>query len=288
MPFTVHDSQLVRGPLVVIGAAPRSGTTLIQRLITSSKNAICLGEAFAGRIFTLSSWVDKNAQLLSENTEKNDADWETLKRGDTDFWMPGLELPGGQSTAALSVALSAYSQFLAACANNLQKPIWGFKSPNHDLEHVALLAKHTPNLKCIFVYRNIFDVVRSSKSRGWCDTPQKLRDICLSWCRRTKVIAGNAAMGNTIVSNDLCVLKYEEMVDDIGPAIRQMEEFAGIEGIRRETADVKINTWPGSGTLKTRYIEPSELNSQEITTIEEVCGDALRLLYPELKQPELS
>lgn len=278
--FKIENPNAVRGPLIVVSSAPRSGTTLLQRLVTSAENGICYGENVANRFFGLSDWMGRNLNNLAGQQERVNTEWAEIRKGNTDFWMPGLELPDNNSQSALMLTLNAYAQYHALCSQKLGKPVWGFKSPQYGLDEVSSLARYVPNTKSIFVYRNIVDVIRSNKARGWCQTPEQLQALCRTWVARNAPVTKLVADGGATVSRDVCAFKYEDLIADIPAAIAKLQTFAGLKNIPPEAASKKINTWDESGSKTDVYLEPEDLDGQEMDTLKTICAETVNVLYP--------
>lgn len=279
MIFGVDKPSEFRAPIVVTSPTPRSGTTLVQRLICSSQNGVCFGENVAERLFDFSKFAEGVNNFVETHRERGKLEWEKLLSGDSEFWMVSLELPGDQSKNAALIAYYAYMQYHAVCAAQLGRPVWGAKSPAQPVSSIGKLSQFFPNTKCIYVYRNVFDVVKSCKSRDWIKSEEDLRRYCSDWVRNTEIIAALKTQRISAV-NRLITIEYERIISHRDEVIDKIEAFTGLNEIKRSVLDQKVNTWSDDVTLKSKYLEPAGLTVAEVEIITELCGAQMEVLYP--------
>ncbi|MEO9527366.1 sulfotransferase [Roseibium sp.] len=267
----------------------RSGTTFLQRLITSSDNGICYGEFTGRRIAELCDFAHKELLLIQKNEDRQAVEWKNVFSGDVDYWMAGLDLPGDFSKHALLGAVQFYRQHHDEATRLVNKEIWAVKFPKLEFTRVVRIADLINDLKCIYIYRNVFDVIRSQKSKGWISNRQIVIESCLEWVKNTDVIA---ALKKNDFRNQpamLHVVQYEDLVRNLDSNLKAIEAFSGLRGIKPAVADTKVNTWiTASGedmTPAVSYREPEPLTEEEAGTIATICGSRMDELYPGFETP---
>jgi len=274
------------GPILVTSPTTRSGTTLLQRLITSSDNGICYGENTGRRLVELCEFAHRELLDLQANEERHKYEWENVLGGNVDYWMVGLELPGEFSKHALAGAVQFFRQHYDEATKTIGKEIWGAKVPKLEFTQVVKMADLLSDLKCIYIYRNVFDVIKSQKSKNWITDKQTLIDVCREWVANTQVIS---VLKKNEFQNQpamLHIVQYEELIQNLDEHIGKIEAFSGLRGIRSEVADKKVNTWLPTSSENfepaVSYEEPGELTDGEVGIINEICATRMQELYPGL------
>jgi hypothetical protein len=281
---------MTANPILVSSPAPRSGTTLVQRLITSSDNGICYGEFCGRRIVELCEFAHKELVAVQSNRERQEYEWNNILEGNHDYWMVGLDLPGEFPGNALIGAVQVYRQNYDAATRAIDKEIWAAKVPKVSFRDVVKTSDLINDLKCIYIYRNVYDVMKSQKTKGWFRSEADLVVACEEWLANTEVIAAlkRAAFQNQPTM--LHVVQYEDLTENLQDNIEQIEAFTGLSGIKSEVADTKVNTWKPTSreNLEPRvsYEAPQGLARHECELIDKICGERMRELYPELSMED--
>lgn len=277
---------MTASPILVTSPTTRSGTTLLQRLITSSDNGICYGEFCGRRIVELCTFAHTELVNVQSNRERQDFEWTNVLSGNVDYWMAGLDLPGDFASHALTGAVKFYIQHYDQATLAIEKEIWAAKVPKLDFREVVMIADLISDLKCIYIYRNVYDVVKSQKTKGWLSGPDSLAETCREWVANTKVIATLKRNRFENLPAMLHVVQYEDLIRNLEDNIRGIEAKTGLRGIRPEVAETKVNTWiPRSGAdlePQVSYTSPEPLSESDCRLIDEICGERMRELYPEM------
>ncbi|QDG75701.1 sulfotransferase domain-containing protein [Labrenzia sp. PHM005] len=273
-------------PIYVGAPTTRCGTTLIQRLISSADNGICYGEFTARRLLALSIFTKTQLQTIEEQMQGQKYDWDKVKSGDVQFWMAALEPPVEYSKGALLSCIEAFCESYQNSAKSIKRDIWATKSPRVSIDNLLVMQSLIPNLNCIYVYRNIVDVVKSQKARGWVKNKRDLILSCKEWVANTQAFLPLTKPENAARTPRLHLVKYEDFVSDLPVGINKLQEFSGLQGIDPEVAKVKVNTFasgsnsdPGNAN---NYIKPADLSRDEIKNIAKICKSRMNELYPEM------
>lgn len=274
-------------PIFVGAPTTRCGTTLVQRLISSAQNGICYGEYSARRLLALSIFAKTQLKTIDDQMQGQKYDWDKVKSGDVQFWMAALEPPVEFSKQALTSSIAAFCEAYQNSARSIEKDIWATKSPRVSIDNLLLMRSLIPDLNCIYVYRNIVDVVKSQKARGWVKNKRDLILSCKEWVANTEALLPLLKLEKeSRPTPHLHFVKYEDFIEDLVNGIRGLEAFSGLQAIDPDVAKLKVNTFasqtkPGSGNVN-NYIDPAELSRDEIKNIAKICEPRMKELYPEL------
>ena len=179
-----------------------------------------------------------------------------VKKSLTDDWVAGL-FPG-RGDVYLDIALKNFYDVLAhyqITASKLGR-VWGIKEPHAG--QLGMLRSLLPNARFICIYRNLFDVARSYKARGWFNSPYEVIKLAHEW---QEGIRQMFFFGRQRV----LVLRYEDLVAHPDSEIARMEEFAQVCGIDRKLMSVKVNLGEvdRQGRAVSAYHPPEELTQDE-------------------------
>src|SRR5690349_3141683 len=86
MPPIVSDLD----PLIVTAPSIRCGTTLLQRLISSSKNGLLFGETAANELITALQMAEIKAGMYSHNSAQFASSLAAFQAGGVNEWMIDL------------------------------------------------------------------------------------------------------------------------------------------------------------------------------------------------------
>lgn len=256
---------MINNPICIASPVRRSGTTLIQRLISSASNSLIFGETCANDFQMISNFVSsKKAFMLQHKDWRNDQIKKVLN-GEVNDWIPDL-MPDidsylEQFQKMISLLIENYGGF----ATKNGKPIWGMKMPEWNPTNLVLLQQLIPGTKIIYLHRNLEDCVRSAKKIEMVMGVQEINQFCHTWKQFSEY-------ANTHLQNENVLhLKYEELIADSEQWILKIEAFTGTENIDRSVMNVKVNTYKSDHKLDGKlepYLEPSALTEEELKLIE--------------------
>jgi hypothetical protein len=204
----------MNSPIFIFSAGWRSGSTLLQRMITASGKALIWGEA-GGALNQFADAMERYRQMLGAADIKykygyggrGDAQYqELLKTGEeiAHKWIACLNPPR-------EVFHEAFRSFLESIygipARELGYPRWGIKEVQADIEAAHFLRDLYPKAKFIFLVRNPIDCLISIKRRHWMDCPAEVDPVTFfanHWLKLAKEFRG-AGFGYS--------LKYEALIN---------------------------------------------------------------------------
>jgi hypothetical protein len=266
-------------PLIVTSPTTRCGTTLLQRLLATADNGFVFGETIGGHFSTLTEMLAGEIHNAETTAAISDAAFENALKGDMRNWHPTMAAPSSVMLQAMVATYYQMPKALEAYMASLGRPIWGFKFPAYSCRMIKLMMSVMPNAKVIYVFRNLFDVLKSAKARKFVKSPEDVREFCADWSNKMNEI--------TELANEERVLfvKYESLMAQPDDHIQLLQLFTGLASLDPATFDIKINTLQGdaeNGHSPTQYIEPATLTGADRAAIVEKAGPVMRHLYGDL------
>jgi hypothetical protein len=253
-------------PIFVTSPSIRSGTTLLQRLLCSSSNALIYGEECGKDLELLLQLYASKSAIYTHSRQGFSTSLKRVLDGDVNDWILDLmpELNG-----YLDALRRAYLSGLAYCrdyALEVGRPVWGIKYPGWSPHLIRLIRRVMPKSRFIIIHREIVDCLRSAKARRSVNTEQEVRQFCKTWADNLAFMLG--------LENDPSVLlvKYAELVTEPLKVSEMLVGFADVQDMRLETLNHKINNWAdgeSNGMNKSSYIEPMDLTETEKAIAEE-------------------
>ena len=269
--MNIKIPEHIRGssPVFVFSPTARNGITLIQRLLNSSHKIVVYGES--PDVIDISQVVYRRMQETMMHWRTRAQAREKFRSGMTEFWSSNL---GPDDVQLLQVQVDNFSRiigFYQQWSKEFGYNRWGLKQPLPNLIPLDLLHQFLGNARFVYMYRNLFDVARSSKARTWLKTEEDFAELARRWQDNLLPMIDSPR-------ERVLMIKYEDLVADPGTHIKRLEEFTGITGIDNKVMERKINTFDEiieNGKSPIQYIEPKELTDQESSIIYEHAAQCL-------------
>lgn len=221
-------------PLFILSAGWRSGSTLLQRLISSSSTYLLWGEPYAKSDIVMR--LADSLRPISPRWPPDGYMANHASRGDlTDEWVANLY----PSIEALVQSHRAF--FRTLFGGNLtdgERPRWGFKEVRLSGDHALYLRFLFPKAKFIFLVRNPLDSYASYKVwRSWYKTwpdqqvrtpgafARMWRDLTESFCSKCSSVDG-------------LLLRYEDLTPG-GSALPKLDAYLDAR-VNRNVLDMRI------------------------------------------------
>ena len=241
-------------PLIVTAPTIRCGTTLLQRLICSSSDALLFGEPAANDLGMALRLIRAQTALYASQRDEFAGSLEAFTSGNRNDWMIDLMPDVDGYTRAIA---EGFLQPLAYCrdfARRAGRRVWGVKYPGWTAEVLRLILETMPRAKMIYIHRDIVPVLRSAKARGSLRRAE-VKPFCEQWSANMR---GAMALPP---SERLLMLSYEELIAEPEATLQRLESFAGLAGIDRAVMAKRVNAW--SDEEGSSYIAPAELSDAE-------------------------
>lgn len=204
------------GPVFLLAGGGRTGSTLLQRLIISTRQVLMWGEhggmllphlrKLAGQAH---SWIEEaNGYRMLDEFE---ADAHNA-------WVPNLN----PEPASLRSASRAFlEQYLGASARKMGYARWGFKEIRYGAEDVRMLQTLFPQASFVFLVRNPVSCLRSIKATQWYakDHDASPAVFLEEWARTSGSLAGIHPK-----CRRACLVRYEDAVSNPSATARAIAQ----------------------------------------------------------------
>jgi hypothetical protein len=234
----------------------RCGTTLLQRLITSSREVFMFGE---DRFFTRTV-----PQAMLAQTTVADSSAQARKKlevGDYATWTAGVMPRHVEYIAALIKTFASICEAFETTAKAAGFPRFGTKLPQIHPQELAVIEKLLPRAKHVVLYRHVLDVLASQKSRLWVKTEADVREWTTKWTQGL-----HFALTHLAKAPNFSLLRYEDFIADRARSADFLCNFLELSSVDLAVFDQKVNTWVGreeSGHGPNGYIAPKQLTDSE-------------------------
>jgi hypothetical protein len=272
----VPNRYLALAPVIITSPTARCGTTLVQRLLSTSENAFVYGEEVGHQIRTVTTWLIGMLQQLERTEAATDADFQRAMAGTLTDWRPGLTAP----TAVMQKAwIETYYQLpatLSDFSSSIGRPVWGFKAPSFNRDTLRALLSMMPKAKVIYLFRNPADVLSSAKARKFVQGEEQVRQFCAEWAKNMVEVSQLAR------DERILFMKYESLLAQRADHVRLLEAFTGAQNASETVFDLKINTYQGDqaqGYSPTQYIPPESLTDADRAALEAEAGPIMAHFY---------
>lgn len=238
-------------PIIVTSPAIRCGTTLVQRLLSSSPDTLIYGEPCAADL-------EFGLQMLAHKLvifRQNAADHERLHSatvgGTVNAWISDL-MPS-QENYINGLIRSAVAG-LEACRNDAAqngRSLWGIKYPGWSPWTVSQIRELMPLARWVVVCRDLEGTLRSAKTWKGISSAYEVEEFCKTW-------AANYAFYRSLANNpQVLLLNYAAIVSDPDALVTALQDFTGAAAIDRNVLNFKVNSLGGE------YRAPIELTDAD-------------------------
>lgn len=207
---------------IFLVGCPRSGTTLLQSLLTAHPQIVSFPEShfFLKLTANRSLWRRKLGSISPQLKPHLQSFFHELKHEEMQEYMPKFNL-------SLESHIGAFVKVLDILTAQEGRALWLEKTPRH-LQHIECIERFLPDAKFIHIIRNGSDVVASlyEVTQKYPELWQGSRDIdtCISrWIGDVEISF------NYLDSENHMLVRYEDLVEYTSPLLKQLCEFIGID-----------------------------------------------------------
>lgn len=252
-------------PVLVTSPTVRSGTTLLQRLLCSSPDALIYGEEI-GKDLDLQLQIFSSRKLVySHSRQRFAGSLERVLAGDGNDWivdlMPDLDGYLEALQRGALAGLESCRQHAAAAG----REVWGFKYPGWPPHLTRMLYDCLPGTRVVYLVRGLADTARSAKAWGAIGSEQDMQAFCAQWAQNV------AFMQQWQRDHPVLMLSLEALVADPGTEQARLGDFLGVRGLSPAALQRRINNHTvgmDSQHRHTGYIEPAQLTPPELVFVE--------------------
>lgn len=155
-------------PIFIFSAGGRSGSTLLQRLVTSSKEVLIWGEGSGAlnHILTSLKLLYISLQPGSKGGGSGEMQFKAFldSKDESNKWVASMNPPFPH---ILNSYRNMFQNLYGAPAKKIGYSRWGVKEIRADISTIKMLKILFPKAKFIFLVRNPFDCLRSIKQRNF-------------------------------------------------------------------------------------------------------------------------
>ncbi len=247
-------------PIIILAPSPRAGTTLIQRLISSSQNAIIYGDPVGQEIEFLIAYAETKKDTYSRYSPAIcPSRASVIDRADRNF-IATLMPESSRMCDAFDTLPESWLRVCAEDAEAAGRSLWGWKLAGVNPFAVSILPKWFPSARFIIISRDLEEVARSAKADGHFHCEAGLRQFCDAWLNggsALKFLAANH--GERVLT-----LGYSDMITDQQDTVSRLEEFTSARDIKQDVFQRKINNQNPD-----IYLPPAVLTTAEQKIVEE-------------------
>lgn len=254
-------------PIIIAAPVRRSGTTLMQRLLCSAKDAVIYGESCAND-FNLLINILNTKKFLFASGDWRLAQWRDVLKGEVNEWiadlMPDIDEYLIHFEAGIKSLLTFYPDFADKCGRS----IWGMKLPEWHGPQLLQLMQTLPESKLIYIVREISDCVRSAKAIGMLGSLKDVEFFCNAYRQNRDF------MENHWNSGRMLKIEFNALVSE-SLQLDYIQNFVGCSRIDVSVLDHKINTYVDKERYADTglgYLTPIDLTPQEVDLITSICS----------------
>ncbi|WP_447007185.1 sulfotransferase family protein [Saccharothrix isguenensis] len=242
------------GPLLVLAAGQRCGSTLVQRILSSHPDVLIWGE-HAGQLRTMLTAVSRLHHWTRTDGER--ARVEYARRGYQSF-MANLVPDERHVDLALKALLTT---LFAEPAAALSKSVWGFKEVRYGLPEASGIRAVFPGSRVVHLVRDPRDILRSLDVWERTGGSWRRRDTEIAiadWQR----VAWSFLHVTPAEAPHVLRVRYEDFVEDPRDHVRRIAEHCSLDPDDLDLAvlDRKIHTDGPQGEKKRAVSDWSALS----------------------------
>lgn len=260
-------------PVFVVAPSARNGITLMQRLLNSTRQIVIYGEN-VDLMDRLPAMVHTAVVTHTQFGEQFEASRRRFFNETTEGWTSNLWPSSEHNMLIMFEAFNKVAAMYQQTTEQNGLSRWGVKNPMTSPHMVMRLRAIIPQARFIFLYRNLYDVLRSARARKFIDSPESRDQYITNWHDNMLAVLDNPMP-------DTLIMSHEDLVANPQESIAAIEQFAEVQGIDPAVLDQKINTFVGpteAGLSPTGYIEPEPLTEEDVESAQRIAGSLLERL----------
>ncbi len=222
-------------PVLIASPTQRSGTTLLQRLLCSSANALIYGEFCAHELFMATQLYLVKKTQFSMGQGQRKAQMDQVLEGDVDAWIPDLMPEPNEWLEKIAEGAFLQFEYMKKFAEQRGRPVWGMKMAGWNPHNLNQILGLFPKSRLIYLTRNAEDCLRSAKAIEMIRGEEEESQFLQMWTQ-------NRNIAQQLLPKDrVLFIEFEALVEHPADSIHQLEAFSGAEGIQSEVMQKKIN-----------------------------------------------
>lgn len=226
-------------PIFITSPVQRCGTTLIQRLLSSSSNTLIFGESIANDLHIFGSlYQNKQLMIGGAHNAWRDQQLKEVLAGEVNAWIPDL-LPEREAYLEnYKKALLNFTNFLASYVKEQGRTQWGCKLPAWPIPQLDYLLGQIPGAKLIYIHRDLEECVISARTINMCLEEQGTQQF------RQMYAFQQAEAERRLKKENVLWIDYQELVNEPAGVLAKLEQFTGAKNIDASVMEHKIGNYP--------------------------------------------
>lgn len=246
----------INSPIFLFTTGWRTGSTMLQRLLISSNEALIWGES-GGALNDFEHAYQAYVQMTGDGSQYYKAGFggngekqykmflDTVKSERANNWIASLNPPIADIAEQFKCSIN---NLYAKTVNDLGYGRWGIKDVLANNETAIWLKKLYPDAKFIFLFRHPYDCMLSIKRREWMDK-KNISDPLSFYANHWL----NQAKGFRELDFGFKV-KYESLLNDKN-TFEELKKYVDINKIEYEFIQRSRADWKAHNTKKLTFIE---------------------------------
>ncbi|BDD12205.1 hypothetical protein FUAX_46370 (plasmid) [Fulvitalea axinellae] len=244
-------------PVIIVSSIVRSGTTLVQRLLNSSDNALVFGEhSFQDLLEALNRHLGKSVFFGHHLDYFRSLSDRVIEKGQ-DLWSADVLPPIDEYLRECYAGIWRSTLYHKEFAQSKGRSVWGVKAAGIERGFADMLYRNLPNAKIIWIRRDLSDCLASAKSAGIYTDPSQL-DYFLNCFNEGQQLAESLRGQERFLE-----IEYQDLLKNPEETIEKLSRFTGAKGIRAEVLNKRLNSATGT------YLKPAPLSEVERERIKE-------------------
>jgi hypothetical protein len=247
------------GPIFILGCGFRCGSTLLQRLLSSTGEVFIWGEnhGMPGQLLEMRT-------RLSRWNKFNLRQWSRYETDGLNTWLANMN--PREATTFTNAARGFLLDYYEEPTHQLGYPRWGFKEVRHGKDVAEFLLECFPHARIIYLIRNPQDVLASNSMTDWYSNIGGAFGVMDTWCRRIRdFLAHSDPRVLTVQYEDLLNTPSDAMTATLSHAlVSRAWDHSLLQNIERG-----MNREPNLGTAELEALSHGDV------------AELWTLLYPE-------
>lgn len=235
-------------PIVIASPIQRSGTTLLQRLLCSARDALIFGETCANDLNMLLGLLMQKRGMYGRNDGWRGAQLQRVLQGEVNEWIPDLMPDTNGYLQQFEVAVTNFLGHFAAFARQHDRPHWGMKLPGWNVSQLDQILRMMPKTRILFIVRDLEACVRSAKAVNFCQDLESTRQFAEFW----KMNLQNAH--RLLKRPEVLWIQYHTLTSYPEETIQRIEQFAGLREIDRSVMKHRVRGYQGENLKLTELL----------------------------------
>lgn len=224
-------------PILIASPIQRSGTTLIQRLLSSAMDTLIYGETCANDLNMLIGLYVQKSSMYGRNDGWRSDQMQQVLAGAVNDWIPDLMPDPVEYVARFEDQVAGFFHYFAEFARRHGREQWGAKLPGWNTFQLEQLLQIMPRSRVVYIVRDLEPCVRSAKQMELCRNLADVQQFSQFWLMNLQEAR------RRLRSDRVFWIDYKVLVAEPESVLSELEEFTGCQKIDRTVMDHRIGDY---------------------------------------------